>query len=340
MDATPDQRSPRVIVSIVNWNQFELTLGCLRSLSHVVYPDLQIVVVDNGSRTFPESELRREFPAVEVLRSPANLGYAGAHKLVVEKAVVEGFELIWLLNNDAAVRHDTLDELVQAYRLCGEGIYGSVQLLPGSSCLAPDPIRPVDSRGRPDFTRNLAAHYRTYAAFIREGDIPRPVAWVNGSSMLIPLSVVRRHGFIDEAFFLYGEESDYCLRLYRRGVLTKLVPRSVTFHRHMSSSRDYPDLSRMVGYYQARNSHVVARRYRRTGAYIRFLYAEVRLQALPFLRAARHGRRACRQSAAYYRLLGICDALRGRMGKRFAPEDYLCGVSIARPGRESCADRE
>jgi GT2 family glycosyltransferase len=228
------------------------------------------------------------------------------------------------LNNDVIARRDTLGELVKAYRRFGKAIYGSLQLRDEG---AGDVLRgiywEVGHAGEANFNRRLPIHDRQYDEFIRDSAEPRRVANLTGNSMLVPLSVVRNHGFIEEDFFLYAEELDYCLRLGQEGVPSILVPRSVVVHYGAASSEGEQELANMLWYYRARNRHIVARRYRSKRQYLFLLLSDAYKQVRLFIALARRDVRRVRRSQCHYFLLGLLDAFRGRMGERFVPEDFI-----------------
>ena len=95
-------KSSQTIAVVVHWQDAEDTLGCVASLEGE--PDLSVVVVDNGSREPVGELLARRAPAVEYLRSPENLGYAGGANLGIRRALARGADTVLLLNNDARLR--------------------------------------------------------------------------------------------------------------------------------------------------------------------------------------------------------------------------------------------
>src|SRR5690606_1402739 len=68
----------------------------------------------------------------------------------------------------------------------------------------------------------------------------REVSALSGSSLLLPLHIVRKYGFMDTSFFLYAEETDYCYRLRKHKIPSILVPTSIVIHTRQGSSKDKP----------------------------------------------------------------------------------------------------
>src|SRR5919201_6877493 len=111
---SPDLRTspmhdlPTVSVVVVHWANIADTVECLASLSAVDYPRLSVVLVNNGSRDFDEEPVRQAFKPLVIIESPTNLGFAGGSNLGIMKALDDGHELVFLLNNDAVVRPDVI----------------------------------------------------------------------------------------------------------------------------------------------------------------------------------------------------------------------------------------
>ena len=149
----------------------------------------------------------------------------------------------------------------------------------------------------------------------------KPVASLHGSSLMIPTSVIRQHGFIDTSFFMYAEESDYALRLGNLGIPSLLVSSSVIYHSPLGAHKHHPELKPVITYYQTRNRLVLTRRHDTTAAYVKALVVHLGYVVVWAVASLAKGRSALHISK--FTLLGIFDAVRGRMGKTHAPERYL-----------------
>lgn len=307
----PVASAPRVLVSIVNWNTPEHTLRCVHSLAQSSYAASQVVVVDNASRD--DSVARIEANGARLLRNPENLGFAAGHEAALQVARSEGADAIWLLNSDTVVEPDALEELVRAWQSRGDGIYGALPLRRDSHGAdwidIPQKCLDIDAVLRPlQRDRDIAfdAGWRARAP-LRVGAVP-------GACMLLPLRIVQVHGWLDTRWFMYCEELDYCWRLRGAGVPSWLVPRARVWHSGSGSQQGRPGVARVMAYYHARNQVELARRYsgRTTMGVVATKKLLRALLALP-VDAKR----------ARWLLRGCCDGLRGLMGRRHAPDDYL-----------------
>lgn len=326
---TPDQRAPKplVYISVLNWNGADSTICCLESLARLDYPNYRILIVDNASIDDSVARIQAAFPDLEIICSPENLGYAGGNRLALERAMQDGAELFWVLNNDTVVEPEALTALVESYQRHGLAVYGSVTLQPGEQRLvAFGGGWQLDTKGRPRATGKYNLLYgRPYeACFADKRD--RHVAAVNGSSLMVPLAVVEKYGFMDESFFMYAEESDYCFRLGKRGVPSILVPNSVVVHKETGLFK--ASFGRQVlHYYMIRNNFVFLRRHEPRLACLklyRYFKTNWKFQLLAFFSPIKaHARSELR----YYEAMAIRHAVLGRTGKCISPEDYIaCGM--------------
>lgn len=105
---------PHVVVVVLNWNDYENAEECLESLSEVAYPNMDVVVVDNGSTDGSGERIEEEFDWCDVLFTDENLGFAGGNNVGIDHAMETGADYVLLLNNDTVVEPDFLAPLVEA----------------------------------------------------------------------------------------------------------------------------------------------------------------------------------------------------------------------------------
>ena len=107
------QQSPVVAALVLNCNGMEVVGECLRDLTASDYRPLRIYVVDNASTDGSPDMIARAFPQVELIRNPKNLGWSGANNVGIRRALAEGADLVWILNNDIALERDCLSILMR-----------------------------------------------------------------------------------------------------------------------------------------------------------------------------------------------------------------------------------
>jgi GT2 family glycosyltransferase len=314
--------NPSVLISVLNWNDSDSTLRCLDALSRLNYAPYRVIVVDNASVDDSVARIGSAYPHIELICSESNLGYAGGNALALDLALQSDADLFWILNPDALVEPDTLSHLVDAYIRHGDALYGSAPLY-GKDDAEAWRVKlqtwTLDANGQPDLRRRHVIDGLYPDCFPDRDD--RRVASLHGSSLLIPVSVLRRHGFIDTSFFMYAEESDYALRLGKLGIPSILVSSSVVYHSPQGAHKHHAELKPVIIYYQTRNRLVLTRRHDTPVAYMKALAFHLGYVVAWAAASFTKGRVAL--SISKFTLLGIFDAVRGRMGKTYAPERYL-----------------
>lgn len=236
-----------IAVVIVSWNVRELLRGCLASLepeASALAEDLRVIVFDSASSDGSADMLRGDFPAVELIASPDNLGYVKGNNLALREllAAESKPEFIWLLNPDTRVQPGALRRLVEFMRarprcgLCGpklENPDGTLQhgafALPGLAQLAIDVIPRLQAR-----FRNTRWDGR-YPAAAYAG-APFRIGAPLGAAMLARTAAIEQTGLLDEGFEMYSEELDWAKRMTAAGWEVWCQPRAVVTHYGGASS--------------------------------------------------------------------------------------------------------
>ncbi len=215
---------PRVAVVLLNWNNYPDTKVCLDSLAAATYPDLRVVVVDNGSRDGSGGRLAAEYPQHTHVANAANLGFARGCNVGIRKALEDPqVRHVLLLNNDAEVTPGFLEPLVAAAEADPRvgAVSGKVRMYGDRLWYAGGHVRRwhggVHARGFGEVDRG-------------QYDAPEEVRFVTGGLMLIPRRVVEAVGPLPEEYFFGFEEYDYSLTLRRAGYRLQYEPRSVVRH--------------------------------------------------------------------------------------------------------------
>jgi GT2 family glycosyltransferase len=244
-----------VVAVVLTWNGREDTLACLASLAVIPDRPERVVVVDNDSSDGTAEAVAERFPEVELVRTGANLGFAGGNNRGIERALALGADHVLILNNDAEVEPGAIRALVDA---AGERPdAGSL----GAKILFADPPGLVWFAGADyDPRRGYNGRQRGY----REPDGPqfagtRETDRACGAAMLVPRAVLERVGGFDEELFLYTEDVEWSLRAAEAGYRHLVVGDSVVRH-HVSASGG-GESSPLTLYYGLRNSLVVCERH-------------------------------------------------------------------------------
>jgi len=230
-----------VSIVLVNWNTREFLCGCLDSLyESKPISSFEIIVVDNASSDGSVEMVKSRFPGVEVIANKVNRGFASANNQGI--SVSKG-RYVLLLNSDTEVLADSIDKVVafaDAHKRAAvvgcRVLYGDMTLQP-TCFMFPSILNMLLSasylyklfRGSRFFGREQMSWW--------DRDDVRPVDVVTGCFMLVRGRAIRQVGLLDEQFFMYAEEADWCYRFKQAGWSIMFTPESRIIHFGGRSSR-------------------------------------------------------------------------------------------------------
>lgn len=218
-------------VVIVNWNSCDDVVECVRSLKAQTDPELEIVVVDNGSTDGSAAMLRREFPDITVLDAGENLGFAEGCNRGIE---VTHAPWVFLFNNDAVAEPDLIEKL----RAAAISAPDNVGMIQPRIVFRQCPSR-VNSTGVLVFTNGYARD-RHFSEPVEHAQVPEDTFCVTAGAALYRramLDAVRLpSGYLDRRFFMYFEDVDLGWRCRLNGWRAIYVPDAVVRHRFQGSS--------------------------------------------------------------------------------------------------------
>lgn len=261
---------PEVSVVIVNWNTRDLLRGCLASIRDQTAVAHEVIVVDNASTDGSSAMVAAEFPEVRLIANTANHGFAGANNQGL--AIARGRHLL-LLNPDTVILDHAIDRTL--VWLAGHPDVGCVgcQVLEGPqtiqrTCFAdPSPLNLlVAEMGLMQLARFWSALGRSwYLDWDRRTE--REVDVVSGMFMLVPRAVVEKVGLLDDAFFVYAEEADWCRRIREAGWRCVFAPVAQIIHLDGGSKSTSQIRSKM--FVQLQKSHLIyARKHHGRAGYL------------------------------------------------------------------------
>lgn len=235
----------RIAVVILNYKTPDLVLEGLASLRAELGPRDAVVVVDNQSGDGSLERIRAGIDArglthlgVRLVQSPVNGGFSAGNNLGVRSVTAEAY---LLLNSDAALRPGALERL-----------WIALQAEPDVGLVGPRLVAPDGAEQRSCFRRHTPVSELLLAA--KTGPIDRALGrflvtippddpafadpeWVSFAAVLIRAEVFEQVGFLDDGFFMYYEDVDYCLRARAAGWAIRHEPRAEVVHLHAASSQ-------------------------------------------------------------------------------------------------------
>jgi hypothetical protein len=248
--------SPAVCIAITVWNQVDFTMRCLASVSALDYPEFDVLLVNNGSTDDTVARVRQQFPQVTIIDLPQNYGPTVGFNTGLRHGLEQGYPFVFLLNNDTTLAPDCLRRLIAAFDAGAD-----VGMVMPKIFYAADPQRIWSVGGR----RN-----RLTLEVSRPGqdalDGPR---WqeagdlddVPGCAVVYRRELLADVGLLDEAYYLYYEDTDFALRVRRAGWRIRLAPDAHLWHAvSASSGGSHAPRER---YWMARSSVLFFRRHAR-----------------------------------------------------------------------------
>ncbi len=234
--ATP----PRLSIIIVSWNVRELLRRALAALyaSWGAAPGLEVIVVDNASSDGSVAMLEAEFPQVTRIANSENRGFPGGNNQGL--AAASG-DFILLLNPDTEVLGDALPRMVACMEARPHvGMLGPQLLNPDGSVQSSRrrfPTLPILFGESTWLQRWLPRRaLRAYYAQDTGDEVEQAVDWITGAAMLTRREVVAQVGGMDEGFFMYSEELDWCRRVKAAGWDVVYYPAARIIHHEGKSS--------------------------------------------------------------------------------------------------------
>ena len=295
-------------IVLVNYNGMRFMPDCLESLSRIDYPHARVVIVDNASTDGSADWAAAHFPNFALVRHADNLGITGGNNAGIEWCLGNGCDWVLLLNNDTIVEPDFLSRLMAHAE---------------PDCLLVPKIYFHDDRallnnhlGTFDYRRGIHRDW-----FYGQPDSPasrevRMATMANTCAMLIPQEVSARVGPMDDAYFIYCDDTDFITRAVRSGCRIKFVPDAILYHRESSSSGGTE--SPLTVYYATRNRLYFMGKHQKNRIVLGVFWAYFVLTRIVVAASYLQKRRRVQLRALRN---AIADFCRGRMGQA-PPERY------------------
>jgi N-acetylglucosaminyl-diphospho-decaprenol L-rhamnosyltransferase len=230
--------TPDVSIILVSWNTRDLLLNCLQSLPAAV-GDLRadVWVVDNGSTDGSVAAVHKHFPLVQLIQNKSNPGFAAANNQAI---AASAGRYALLLNSDTIAEPASIKQLVRfADTHPRAGIVGAQLLNPDRSFQASYANFPSLHSELLSVTgvgpRLFGYWYPSYGP--RHSGITRRVDWVQGACMLARKASIKQAGLMDEQYFMYNEEIDWCLQMWKAGWEVWYLPAARITHYGGQSTR-------------------------------------------------------------------------------------------------------
>jgi hypothetical protein len=208
------QYPPTLTVIIVSWNTIHLLRACLESLAAAsLAPQMEVIVVDNASSDGSAAMVEHAFPSVRLLRNSENVGFARANNQAI---CYSRAPFVLLLNSDTVVPPHALAHLLEF-----------MQQHPEAGACGPRLLQPDGEPQAFAFGGDPTPGYLLRRGLVRlllrrplhnwHTTQVQPVDWVSGACLLVRRAAIQQAGLLDEHFFMYFEDNDWCLRIRHCG---------------------------------------------------------------------------------------------------------------------------
>lgn len=241
-----------VSIITVNFNQSLVTEQLLQSIASTnTYPNIKIIVVDNGSNVNDTEIWKLKYPGIDFIRSDVNLGFAGGNNLGVKQATGD---YLFFVNNDTEFTPGLVQTLAEV-----------LDNNPGVGMVSPK-IMYFDEPAMIQYAGYTPMNYytaRNYTVGQFETDkgqydnITGPTGYGHGAAMMVRREAVEKAGTMAENFFLYFEEMDWCDRIRKAGYQIWVDTRAIIFHKESVS---VGKVSGLKEYFMNRNRILFIRR--------------------------------------------------------------------------------
>jgi GT2 family glycosyltransferase len=230
-----------VSIIVVNWNTCDFLRACLKSVyQQAIGVTFEVIVVDNASADGSAAMVESEFPQVKLIQNDTNKGFAAANN---EGITIAKGKYVLLLNSDTVILNNAIDKTISfadAHPKAG---------VVGCRVLNPDRTLQLTCFMFPSVLNMLLSATYLYKVFPRNRFFGRErITWwnrddekevdvVTGCFMFIRRQAIEQVGVMDERFFVYGEETDWCYRSKRAGWKVLFTPEPQIIHFGGQSSK-------------------------------------------------------------------------------------------------------
>jgi GT2 family glycosyltransferase len=237
-------------VIIVNWNTKDLLCQCIDSLTQTLKKiDTEMFVVDNGSTDGSGAVVRQKFPGVRLIENSVNMGFARANNQAI---CLSSGEYLLLLNPDTLVKDEAIPTMLSFMRSHAKAGLVGAQLLNADGSKQ-NSIANFPSLATELLNKSLLRWLFPEEFPGKERDYPGPVEVdsVIGACMLVRRETVEQVGLLDEGYFLFLEETDWCYRIEKAGWEIYHIPGAEVLHFQGKSAEAEKGKAR-IEYYRSR----------------------------------------------------------------------------------------
>lgn len=239
------------LIILLNYNNWQDTIECIKSLEKFKVNSSNILVIENCSTDESIKKLKEETPDVRLIQAEKNLGFTGGNNLGIKYAYDNKFDYAIVLNNDTIIEsEDAIPKLIEAMKQHPEYTLGAGRIFyyPNKDIIWYDGGGINKHRGSA-----FHFHFRQDKSTVSLNDKIRETGFISGCYMCIRLIDLPRLGYMDDRLFIYLDDLEYSMRAIKNGMKLLYIPESVIYHKERGGGKHSPRLI----YYTIRNRKIV-----------------------------------------------------------------------------------
>ncbi|MFH1456761.1 MAG: glycosyltransferase family 2 protein [Patescibacteria group bacterium] len=231
------ENNNKISIIIVNYNGQEFLSDCLESVLKSDYPSYEVILVDNNSSDESVNIVKNKFPQIKIIINKKNLGFAKANNIGIKQ--VSG-DAIFLLNNDTIIHKDLV-------KILSNELFSSEQIgMVGPKIYFLEKGKKPDNQktiwfagGKINWQKATSWHIAKNQDDNNYIDEKKEVDFITGCALMIKKEVINKIGLLDEKFFAYYEDADWCLRAKKAGYKIIYIPFGGVWHIKSATASRY-----------------------------------------------------------------------------------------------------
>ncbi len=270
-------------IVVLNWNNAEDTINCVKSILKAKYEKFKVIVVDNNSKAESVEKLETALPtlcdafislspdtlsanvdssypgkSIFLIKNNINSGYAGGNNVGVKFALHNSdLEYVWILNNDTEIHPDAIGNMIDKFTSDVQiGICGS-RLVDFDNRELQQSLGGIHNKWL--CTTKSYGHMESSSKIYNDNDVADKIDYIVGASMMFTKRCLKDVGLMSEEYFLYYEEIDICERAKQRGFKLGVCSSSIVYHKEGASTGG--GKSNIADYCSVRNRLIVTRKF-------------------------------------------------------------------------------
>ena len=219
-------------IILLNYNNVNDTLECVKSIEDYYERECTIIVVDNKSTDNSKEKLLENEYRYKLILNDVNEGFAQGNNVGIKWAIKEGYEYIMLLNNDTLITKNSIENMIEEIKKDKK-----IGIVSPRIMYYPEKEKIWFDGGKIDWFKFIVVHYNMgnniKSSLKNNNEI---VDFITGCCMLIRRDVIEEVGYLPEEYFMYYEDVDYCVKVSEAGYKLVNIKESIIYHKVSSSS--------------------------------------------------------------------------------------------------------